>query len=145
MAQLAAIDQAALQSGTMAGARAVIAAWARPGGPTTASWSVVRAMATVINGAHLASGTRLPLVVTPMMGLFKGQVGDDYVVPCVDFEFDLVLGRTARVAAADCQRMVWTGDRWMIGPGSEPVESANAWPDTEAAIAAGYRDLSWPQ
>ena len=33
MAQLAAIDQTALQSGTLAGAREVIAGWAMPGGP----------------------------------------------------------------------------------------------------------------
>lgn len=37
MAQLAAIDQTALQSGTLAGAREVIRAWALPGGPTTSS------------------------------------------------------------------------------------------------------------
>lgn len=143
MAQLAAIDQTALQSGTLAGARAVIAAWALPGGPTTTSWSVIAAMASIINDVQLTAGARLPLTVTPMMGLFKGQVGDDYVVPCVDFEFALVLGRAARVAAADCQRMVWTGGRWLIGAGSEPAGSPNAWPDTDAAIAAGYRDLSW--
>lgn len=143
MAQLAAIDQTALQSGTLAGARAVIAAWALPGGPTTTSWSVIAAIAQTMNDTRMDSGARLPLTVTPMMGLFKGQVGADYVVPCIDFEFALVLARTARVAAADCQRMVWTGGRWMIGPGSEPAGSPNAWPDTDAAIAAGYRDLSW--
>lgn len=143
MAQLAAIDQAALQSGTMAGARAVIAGWARPGGPSTTTWSGISAMASLLGDGRGGAGSAVPVVVTPLMGLFKGQVGADFVVPCVDFEFDLTLARTARVGAADCQRMVWTGTRWMIGPGPEPVQSANVWPDTEAAINLGYRDLSW--
>lgn len=143
MAQLAAIDQAALQSGTMAGARAVIAGWAQPGGPTTTTWSGISAMASLLGDGRVSAGSAVPVVVTPLMGLFKGQVGADFVVPCIDFEFDLTLARTARVGAADCQRMVWTGDRWMIGPGPEPVQSANVWPDTEAAINLGYRDLSW--
>jgi hypothetical protein len=143
MAQLAAIDQSALQSGTMAGARAVIAAWAQPGGPTTTSWSGISAMASLLGDGQVSAGAAVPVVVTPLMGLFKGQVGADFVVPCIDFEFDLTLARTARVGAADCQRMVWNGTRWMIGPGPEPVQSANVWPDTEAAINLGYRDLSW--
>jgi hypothetical protein len=143
MAQLAAIDQAALASGTMAGARAVIAAWAQPGGPTTTSWTGIKAMAQLLSGTQAGAGGRLPLALTPMMGQFKGQVGADYVVPCIDFELDLTLAATARVAAADCQRMVWAGDRWMIGPGREPAPAPNLWPDTEAALDAGYRDLSW--
>ncbi len=41
MAQLAAIDQVALQSGSLADARAVIDSWAMPGGPTSSSWSLL--------------------------------------------------------------------------------------------------------
>ena len=143
MAQLAAIDQTAMQSGTLPGARAVIAVWATPGGPTTESWSGISAMASIFNGAGDQAPARLPLVVTPVMGLIKGSVGPDYVIPCIDFEFDLTLIQTARVAAADCQRMVWTGGRWMIGPGTEPAQPPSVWPDTDTAIDAGYRDLSW--
>jgi hypothetical protein len=36
---------------------------------------------------------------------------------------------------------VWAGDRWMIGPGSEPADAASVWPDTDQAISVGYRDL----
>ena len=143
MAQLAAIDQIALQSGTLAGARDVIRAWALPGGPTANSWSGVRAMAEFFNAAGLSGGgsSRLAIVATPLMGLIKGSVGADFVLPCVDFEIDVTLQQTSRGAAADCQRMVWTGARWMIGPGSEPAPAPSVWPGTDTALAVGYRDL----
>ena len=143
MAQLATIDQTALQSGSLSGARAVIAAWALPGGPTTTSWSGGRAMRSLLNAAGLSGGgsPQLAVVLTPLMGQIKGSVGPDFVVPCVDFELDVTLQQTARVATADCQRMVWQGDHWMIGPGDEPAQPPSVWPDTDLAIDVGYRDL----
>jgi hypothetical protein len=143
MAQLAAIDQTALQSGSLSGARAVIAAWALPDGPTTSSWSVVRAMSTLLSATGLSGGgsSQLAVVLTPLMGQIKGSVGPDFVVPCVDFELDVTLQQTARGATADCQRMVWHGDRWMIGPGDEPAQPPSVWPDTDLALDVGYRDL----
>ncbi|MCU1613199.1 MAG: uncharacterized protein JWO98_739 [Frankiales bacterium] len=143
MAQLAAIDQTALQSGSLSGAGAVIAAWALPGGPTTSSWSGVRAMSTLLNATGLSGGgsPQLAAVLTPLMGQIKGSVGPDFVVPCVDFELDVTLQQTARGAAADCQRMVWHLDRWMIGPGEEPAQPPSVWPDTDLALSVGYRDL----
>lgn len=143
MAQLAAIDQSALQSGSMDGARAVIRAWAVPGGPTTESWSVVRAMRTLLDATELSGGgsAQLAVVLTPLMGQIKGTVGPDFVVPCVDFEVDVTLQQTARGATADCQRMVWQTDRWLIGPGDEPAVPPSVWPGTDLAIRVGYRDL----
>jgi hypothetical protein len=143
MAQLAAIDQTALQSGSLSGARAVIAAWALPGGPTTSSWSGVRAMSTLLSATGLSGGgsSQLAVFLTPLMGQIKGSVGPDFVVPCVDFELDVTLQQTARGATADCQRMVWHRDRWMIGPGDEPALPPSVWPGTDLAIDVGYRDL----
>lgn len=143
MAQLAAIDQTALQSGSLSGARAVIAAWASSGGPTTSSWSGVRAMRTLLNATGLSGGgsPQLAVVPTPLMGQIKGSVGPDFVVPCVDFELDVTLQQTARGATADCQRMIWHLDRWMIGPGDEPAQPPSVWPDTDLALSVGYRDL----
>ena len=143
MAQLAAIDQTALQSGTLAGARAVIAGWAMPGGPTTSSWSGVQAMVEFFDAAGLSGGgnSQLAIVATPLMGQIKGSVRPDFVVPCVDFEIDVTLQQTSRGAAADCQRMVWSGARWMVGPGTEPAPAPSVWPDTDTAIGVGYRDL----
>jgi hypothetical protein len=143
MAQLAAIDQAAFQSGSLDGVRAVIASWAAPGGPTPESWSAVKAMAELLDAAGLSGGgsPQLALVVTPLMGLVKGSVGADFVIPCVDFEFDATITQTVRVADADCQRMQWTDGRWLIGPGAEPTVPPSVWPDTDTAINLGYRDI----
>jgi hypothetical protein len=161
LAQLASIDQAAFQSGSLAGVRQVIAGWAMPGGPTASSWSVVAALSTLFGSAGLSGGgsTQLAIVLTPLMGEIKGSIGTDFVVPCVDFELDVTLTQTARGAIADCQRMLWTvgprssntgdvssasssaGGRWMIGPGAEPATPPSVWPDTTAAISVGYRDL----
>ena len=143
MAQMIAIDQVALQSGSLAGVRAVIGAWAVPGGPTAQSWSGVAAMASLLSGAGLsgAGSSSLSVVLVPAMGLVKGMVGADFVVACVDFEVDVTLAQTVREAAADCERMVWVGDRWMIGPGREPAPGPSVWPDTDEALAVGYRDL----
>jgi hypothetical protein len=142
LAQLAAIDQAALQPATLDAARRVIEAWALPGGPTGASWSGVRAIGRLLDAAQVFGGSPdLAVAVTPVMGLIKGTVGADLVVPCIDFEVDVTLRQTARAAVADCQRMAWTGDRWLVGPGAEPAVPPSIWPDTAAAYAAGYRDL----
>ena len=142
LAQLAALDAAALSSGSLSGARAVIAGWALPGGPTTSTWSGVRAVAALLQGAGVADGSRsLAIVASPLMGLVKGSVGADFVVPCVDFELTVTVTTTVRGAVADCQRMVWTGQRWMIGPGPEPVDPPSVWPGTELAAQVGYRDL----
>jgi hypothetical protein len=143
LAQLAAIDTAALDSASVGGARAVIDHWAAAGGPTAATWSGVRAMADFLSAAGLSAGRApdLALVATPLMGLVKATDGGDWVVACVDFEVDATLTRTARVAVADCQRMVWAGSRWVIGPGAEPAPAPSIWPGTDASIDAGYKEL----
>jgi len=169
MAQLAAIDTVALSSASLAGARAVITGWAAPGGPTTSSWSVIRAIGTLLSETDLSGGTgQLAVLPTPLMGLIKGSLSEHpagsggsekpvFVVPCVDFELDVTVTSTARGATADCQRMVWTSDttastartagtggaggRWLIGPGPEPAAGPSVWPDTDLAITVGYRDL----
>ncbi len=143
LAQLAAIDQTAMQTTSLSGARAVIAGWAAANGPTPQNWSGVAAMAGFLSSAGLSGGgsPQLALVVTPLMGLVKGTVGADVAVVCVDFEFDATLTQTSRVADADCQKMVWQTDRWVIGPGPEPARPPSVWPDTDTAIGLGYQDL----
>jgi hypothetical protein len=143
LAQLAAIDTAALDSASLGGARAVIDHWAAAGGPTSVTWSGVRAMADFLTAAGLSAGRApdLALSATPLMGLVKATDGGDWVVACVDFEVDATLARTARVAVADCQRMVWAGSRWVIGPGAEPAPAPSIWPGTDASIDAGYKEL----
>lgn len=143
LAAVASIDATAFDTGSMSGVRSVIKAWAVPGGPTTSTWSGVKAMASFFDAAGLFGGgsQSLSMVTTPVMGLIKGTVGPNFVVGCVDFELDATLNQTQRVAVADCERMVWTGGKWMVGAGDEPAEPPSVWPDTDLAIKAGYEDL----
>ena len=143
LAQLAAIDVTAMQSGSMDGVRRVIAEWAAPGGPTPETWSGAAGMASLLSAAGLsgAGSPQLAIVVRPAMGLIKGSVGPQFVVVCVNLEFTVTVEQTSRIAIADCQRMSWAGDRWEIGPGPEPAPAPSVWPGTDTAIAAGWRDL----
>lgn len=145
LAQLAAIDTTAMEIGSVDGVRRVIDAWAASGGPTGETWSGVQGMASLLSAAGLSSAgsPQLAIVVRPVMGLIKGTVGPDFAVVCVDYEFTVTLEQTARAAVADCQRMQWAGDRWLIGAGSEPAPGPSIWPGTDAAIASGYRDLRY--
>ena len=150
LAQLVALDQAVLQSASVPEAQRLIRAWARRGGPTPTTWSGVRAVAEMLSAAEVpASGSpSFTVSATPELGLVKGTVGSRYVVACVNFVVTATGVRTARVAAADCQRMVWVRDdrgvwRWMIGPGSEPAQPPSVWPGTEVAHRAGYLRLGF--
>lgn len=145
LGQLASISQKAMQTGSIEGVRSVIAQWAVPGGPTPGNYSGTQAMADLLSSAGLSAsgGGQMTLSVTPTMGLVKGAVGDTFVVPCVDYIFVATIQATARVAAADCQRMVWTDGRWMIGPGAEPATAPSVWPGTQLAIEVGYRSLRY--
>ncbi len=147
MAQLAAIDQVVMQSASIDTARAVVLAWASPGGPTPDTWSTLQGLVHLLTSAQTGGTSQLAVVLTPLMGQIKGSVGPDFVIPCIDFEMDVTLAQTARGAVADCQRMVWqpassgTGDRWLIGPGAEPAEAPAVWPGTDLSFAVGYSYL----
>ncbi len=145
LAQLASIDVTAMQTGSLDGVRQVIDGWAAPGGPTGETWSGVQGMASLLTAAGLsgAGSPQLAIVVRPAMGLIKGTVGPDFTVVCVDLEFTVTLAQTARVAIADCQRMVWSVDRWLIGAGDEPAPAPSVWPGTDLAIDVGYQDLRY--
>ena len=101
MAQLAAIDQTALQSGSLPGARAVIAGWALPGGPTTSSWSGCpgdERAARCATGLSGGGSAQLALVLTPLMGQIKGTVGPTSSSRASTSSLDVTLPQTARGA-----------------------------------------------
>ena len=144
LAQLIAIDRAALEPASLRRAQDIIGAWAAPGGPTAENWSVVEAVATLLSAAGFpATGApEMSIVADPAMGLIKGTVGEDFVIGCVDFVITATTaGQTNRIAAADCQRMVWRNGRWVIGPGDEPAPAPSLWPGGQASFDAGYQWL----
>jgi hypothetical protein len=149
LAQLAAIDQSALSAASVRVAQEVISQWAAPDGPTTESWSGVKAVAALLESAGMSSdgSGSITIGVEPKMGFIKGTVGEDFVIPCIDFivTATTTTGQPQQVAAADCQRMVWqndaTGGRWVIGPGEEPAEAPSVWPGSQESFEAGYEWL----
>jgi hypothetical protein len=141
MAQLIAIDQRAIQSGSVVTAQGVISAWAAPGGPTPESWTGVEAVSVLLDAAGLPANGATDLVVElrPAMGVIRDRT-DEAVTPCVDFVLTTTMPNTqpVRVAVADCQRMVWLDGRWVIGAGPEPKPSPSLWPGSQASYDAGY-------
>ena len=141
LAQLIAIDRRAIESGSVVTAQDVIDAWAAPGGPTSTTWSGVAAVQSLLESAGLpANGsTELEIQLEPAMGLVQNEIP----IVCVDFILSVTVrgGEPARIAAADCQRMTWTGDRWVIAAGEEATPTPSLWPGTQASYDAGYQWL----
>lgn len=141
LAQLIAIDRRAIESASVVTAQDVITAWSAPGGPTAETWSGVAAIRSLLESAQLpASGaTDLTIRLEPAMGLIQ----DDTPTVCVDFILSVaVLGNPAyRIAVADCQRMEWVGERWLIAAGQEASPTPSLWPGSQASYDVGYQWL----
>lgn len=141
MAQLIAIDQRAIGSGSLVTAQDVITAWAEPGGPTAETWSVVAAVRMLLESAGLPANGSGDMVISldPQMGFIRDTT-PERTTACVDFILSVSVrnAEPTQIAAADCQHMTWQGDRWVIGPGPEPDQSPSLWPGTQESYDAGY-------
>ena len=100
-------------------------------------------MAHLLTGRGLsgAGSTDLGIELSPAMGLVKGSVGPDYAVVCIDAVLTVTYQRTVRIAVADCQRMTWSLDRWLLAVGTPPAPAPAVWPGTAKSFAVGYREL----
>jgi hypothetical protein len=143
LGQLIAIDQRALESGSVVTAQDVISAWAAPGGPTAATWSGVAAVQRLLESAGLpANGSpELTIQLDPAMG----RVDHDgaRTTACVDFVMSATVtgSQPTRIAVADCQHMLWQSGRWIIAPGEEAPATPSLWPGTQASYDVGYQWL----
>ncbi len=139
VAQLAAIDQAALQGASVESAQRIVQAWALPGGPTPETWSGTRAIASMLSQAGPLASARLVIVTAePAMALVRESDGSTVEV-CVDFVATVTINRSVQVASADCQRLAWSGGHWLLAPGPEPSQAPSVWPGTEQARRLGFR------
>lgn len=144
VAQFAAIDQAAIDGMNPAQVAQVYADWAVTGAEPLATWSVSQFVAQVLGASGIPDGSsQLSATYTVTEAQVKGTVGADFVLACINGEFDASLAdNSTRVGAADCARMVWSGGRWQIGPGTQPVPPPNTWPGTVDAQTAGWRPVT---
>ena len=140
-AQLAAIVVRVLSSMSLPLATEVYRDWAMPGGVGAADWSQTRNVQSFLTHARQSSSELDPgtlVSVTPAAIQIKGTDGPDWVVACVLLDVRAALKAEARMGYGTCERMQWTGDRWLIGPGAPPPPAPSTWPGSDAFIEAGW-------
>lgn len=145
VAQLAAIDTAALQGMNLAQVANVYNAFAAPGADPVEAWSAHRFVSLTLASAGIPDGSsRIAATYSVSEAQVKGVLDNgSFVLACVNGEMDIWLDdQLTQVGAADCARMVWSGDGWRIGDGSQPAEPPNAWPGTADAARAGWRPIT---
>ncbi|MFY1636177.1 hypothetical protein ACN27F_23365 [Solwaraspora sp. WMMB335] len=141
LAQLAAIDQVAMSTVDMTRVHEVYDWAALPGAipeQEWVPWLAVGAFRQELGEAELAVAR---LEFTVVQGQIKGTVGADLVLACVLGEASLTIVSVGQGAIGRCERMVWSGDRWWIGPGAAPADAPQAWPGSADAVRGGWRDL----
>ena len=140
-AQLAAIEVRVLSAMSLPLATEVYRDWAMPGGVGAADWSQTRNVQSFLTHARQSSNVLDPgtlVSVTPSAIQIKGTDGPDWVVACVLLDVRAALKAEARMGYGTCERMQWTGDRWLIGPGAPPAPAPSTWPGSDASVEAGW-------
>ena len=144
--QLAAIEQAVLETMSLPVTREVHEAWTLPGAPAYEQWELTDNVASFLRsgkqGGQQMDATTL-VRATPAMAIVKGTDGPDWVVACVLLDVEVSIRTDARMGYGHCSRMQWTDGRWQIAPGAAPARAPSAWPGSAAAVAAGW--LTWQE
>ena len=144
-AQLAAIEVRVLSAMSLPLATEVYRDWAMPGGVGAADWSQTRNVQSFLTHARQSSNQLDPgtlVSVTPAAIQIKGTDGPDWVVACVLLDVRAALRAEARMGYGTCERMQWTGDRWLIGPGVPPAPAPSTWPGSDASVEAGWQPVA---
>ena len=79
------------------------------------------------------------VVATPAAAQVKGTDGTDWVLACVLLDMRATITADAAMGYGYCERMQWSADRWMIGPGTPPARAPSTWPGSDLSIKAGWR------
>ena len=140
-AQLVAIEVRVLSAMSLPLAKEIHRDWAMPGGVGAADWSQTRNVQSFLTHARQSSNVLDPgtlVSVTPAAIQIKGTDGPDWVVACVLLDVHAALKAEARMGYGTCERMQWSGDRWLIGPGAPPAPAPSTWPGSDASVRAGW-------
>jgi hypothetical protein len=141
LAQLAQIDTAVLQAMSLQVAHEVYQAWALPGGVGAEDWWITQSVHAFLTSTSMGEvlDPAAYVEVEPAAGLIKGTDGPDWLVGCVLLKVTASYRQEAQVAFGHCERLAWTGERWMIAPGTPPAPAPSTWPGTAWADQAGWR------
>ncbi|MBK8462868.1 MAG: hypothetical protein IPL36_07535 [Nigerium sp.] len=148
VAQLAAITVTVVEAMSIPVAHEVHTAWSRPGGVPAGEWAMthnVQSFLTAAGGQDHTKDDTILVVATPVAGQVKGTDGPDWVLACVLLDVRAAIVTDARIGYGHCERMVWTGGRWLIGPGTPPATAPSTWPGSDLAIQAGWRTFEEPR
>ena len=139
VAQLAAIEVAALTPMSVGYARDVHHQWAMDGASFD-RWGIAEA----IQSFHISAGTvdgdgAVSLTAKPVGAQIKGTDGPDWVLACVQLDVTVVVVEQVRFGYGYCERMQWFDSRWMIAPGAPAAQAPSTWPSSERSRDAGWR------
>jgi hypothetical protein len=144
--QLAAIEQAVLESMSLPRAREIHTSWVQPGGPGFEQWTLTRNVTSFLTSARQGGDEKdLTTVVSaaPAAALVKGSDGPSWTVACVLLDVQAWIKTESRMGYGLCARMEWVDGRWQVAAGPEPAPAPSAWPGSNAAAAAGW--LTWTE
>lgn len=145
VAQLAAIEVRVLSAMSLPLAVEVYGEWALPGGVGATAWSQTLNVQSFLTHARQSSSVMDPgtlVSVTPAAFQIKGSDGPDWLVACVLLDVRAALKNEARMGYGTCERMQWSSDRWLIGPGTPPVDAPSTWPGSDTSVKAGWQPVT---
>jgi hypothetical protein len=147
VAQLAAITTSVVSTMSLQHATAVYRGWAAPGAPAAPDWVMTRNVQAVLAAAGLPAAAGVPGVVVtaePVAAQVKGVDGPDWVLGCVLLDVQATVTAHARIGYGHCERLQWDAPsaRWLIAPGAQPAKAPSTWPETQAAVDAGWVTLA---
>ena len=141
IAQLASIEVVVLQAMSVPRTVEVYRAWADPAAEPAGQWRLTAAVRSFLGAARMGRQKDLTttVTITPAGAQVKATDGPDWVIACVLVDVRALIATEQRMAYGYCERMQWSGRRWMIAPGTPPAKAPSTWLGTELAAAAGWR------
>ena len=139
VAQLAAIEIAALTPMSVQYARDVYSGWAADA-TLFDRWEIAQS----IQAFHASAGTvdgdgAVSVTASPVGAQVKGTDGPDWVLACVQLDVTTTVVQQTRFGFGHCERMQWNVDRWMIAAGATPAQAPSTWPGSQRSLDAGWQ------